>query len=46
MIITVDSYEESLGLEPKEVFGYSTDDELEEALQPLMQEIPCLTEVS
>ena len=44
MITSIDSYEQSLGLEPKEVLGFSTDEELEEALAPLMQDVLRLAE--
>ncbi len=39
MITDTDQFIESFGTEPKEIFGYASDEELEQALFPLMQEI-------
>ncbi len=39
MISTAEYYVESLGTEPMEIFGFSSEEELEKALLPLMQEI-------
>ncbi len=39
MINAPSSFIESLGTEPIEVFGFSSEAELEQALMPLMQEI-------
>ncbi len=40
MINSTKAFEECLGKEPFEVFGFSSEDELDIALIPLMQEIP------
>ena len=38
MITTTDIFFESLGIEPLEILGFSSQEELETALIPLMQE--------
>ena len=39
MITSQDTFVESLGKEPIEIFGFSNEEELNKALLPLMQEI-------
>ncbi len=39
MITSSDSFIESLGNEPYEIFGFSSDEELEFAILPLMREV-------
>ena len=38
MINSQDRFDESLGKEPIEIFGFANEEELDKALQPLMQE--------
>ncbi len=38
MISLTDTFVESVGTEPKELFGFSTEEELEIALMPLIRE--------
>lgn len=44
MVIPIDTLNVSLGCEPKEVLGFETDQQLEEALKPLMELIPLTDE--
>ncbi len=44
MINQTETSVDSLGIEPMEIFGFSTQEELDFALIPLMQEINELTE--
>ena len=37
MVLTLEFEIESLGIEPKEVLGFETEEDLEQALIPLMQ---------
>ena len=46
MITSTETFVESLGTEPIEIFGFSSEEELESALYPLMQEIPEKLKVS
>ncbi|WP_320667849.1 hypothetical protein [Prochlorococcus sp. MIT 1307] len=39
MLTTTDPYVDSLGNEPIEIFGFTTEEELDIALRPLMQEL-------
>ena len=39
MIISTESFVDSLGREPIEIFGFSSQEELDIALLPLMQEV-------
>tara|TARA_Y100001968_G_C18722152_1_gene420643 strand:+ start:351 stop:494 length:144 start_codon:yes stop_codon:yes gene_type:complete len=39
MLTDIDNNIESIGIEPLEVLGFSTEQELEDALIPLMEEI-------
>ncbi len=40
MITSSDNFDESLGKEPIELFGFSSEEELNHVLLPLMEEIP------
>ena len=39
MITSQEHFDDSLGKEPIEIFGFANEEELDKALQPLMQEI-------
>ena len=40
MFNSIENFVESLGKEPMEIFGFSTEEEMEIALESLMKEVP------